>query len=153
MDPAASAPPVSLPEWVALAAGFLLALLVMARRRSPTVSRRARWLTAALFIAACLFITIAFGAILTAHRPALAELTNQRWFILPMVAIAVLAFVAKQNLGLLYGAVEIIVALLMFWFSVRAHNDSLLVKGLTLSSGVYVFVRGMETIRNGLRRG
>lgn len=153
MDKAAAAPPVSALEWAALAAGLLLALLILGLRRQPVLSRQRRWVTAALFVASCLLTTTALGAILTAHRLALAELTNQSWFILPMIAIAILAFVAKQTLGLVYGAIEIVVALLMFWFSVRAHNDSLLVKGLTLSSGVYVFVRGTETMRNALRRG
>lgn len=152
MDPAATAPPVSWPEWAALAAGLALALLLVLLRRRPLASRRHRMAAAALLTLACLLITLALGAILTAHRLALAELTNQSWFIVPMVALALLAFLAKQTIGILYGAVEIIVALLMFWFSVRTHNDSLLVKGLTLSSGVYVFVRGMETVRNGLRR-
>ena len=153
MDKAAAAPPVSALEWAALAAGLLLALLILGLRRQPVLSRQRRWVTAALFVVSCLLTTTALGAILTAHRLALAELTNQSWFILPMIAIAILAFVAKQTLGLVYGAIEIVVALLMFWFSVRAHNDSLLVKGLTLSSGVYVFVRGTETMRNALRRG
>jgi hypothetical protein len=152
MDPAASAPPVTWPEWTALGLGVLCALALLPLRRRPAPTRLMRGVAAALLVAACLLITIALGAILTAHRLALAELTNQSWFILPMIALAILAFVAKQNFGILYGAVEIIVALLMFWFSVRAHNDSLLVKGLTLSSGVYVFVRGMETIGRGLRR-
>jgi hypothetical protein len=152
MDKAAAAAPVSALEWAALGVGLLLWLVILGLRRRPAPSPRGRLLMAALFIAACLLTTIALGAILTAHRLALAELTNQRWFILPMIALSILAFVAKQNFGLAYGAAEIITALLMFWFSVRAHNDSLLVKGLTLSAGLYVFVRGMETIRNTRRR-
>ena len=152
MDPAAAAPPVSPLEWTMLAIGLVLALLVLALRRGPAPSPRRRWLTTALLTLSCLLTTVGLGAILTSHSLALAELTNQTWFILPMIALAILAFIAKQTVGIFYGVVEIIVALLMFWFSVRAHNDSLLVKGLTLSSGVYVFVRGMETVRNGLRR-
>jgi hypothetical protein len=82
----------------------------------------------------------------------MVELTNQSWFIAPMLATAVIAFLAKQQFGAAYGALEIVVAALTFWFSIRAHNDSLLVKGLGLSGGVYIFVRGAETIRNSLGR-
>lgn len=149
MDKAAAAPPVSPLEWAALATGVVLWLIIL-RLRGRSQHRA---LLAALVILACVLTSVAIGAILTTHRPALAELTNQPWFILPMVVLSVLAFIAKQRIGTLYGASEIVVALLMFWFSQRAHNDSLLVKGLALSAGLYVFVRGMETMRNALRRG
>lgn len=152
MDPGAAAPPVPLAEWAGLALALLvwIALAVLRRRLAPGRSRAL--VLGGLGLLACLLTTALLGALLTSHALALAELTNQSWFILPMTAIAILAYLAKQRFGPAYGLVEIIVALLTFWFSIRAHNDSLLVKGIGLSGGLYIFVRGCETIRNSLRQ-
>jgi len=153
MDPGAAAPPVPLTEWAGLAFALAcwVALFLLRWRLLP--GRRRQMLLLALGFLACALTTAVLAILLTSHRLALAELTNQPWFILPMAVIALLAYLAKQRFGPAYGLGEIIVALLTFWFSIRAHNDSLLVKGLGLSGGLYIFVRGCETIRNSLRRG
>lgn len=153
MDPGAAAPPVTPLEWAGLALALLgWVALGWLRRRLPPGRGRATLLLG-LGALACGLTTAVLAALLTSHQLALAELTNQPWFILPMAAIALLAYFAKQRFGPAYGLGEITVALLTFWFSIRAHNDSLLVKGLGLSGGLYIFVRGCETIRNSLRRG
>ncbi|HTI02265.1 MAG TPA: hypothetical protein VL752_15045 [Acidisoma sp.] len=152
MDPGAAAPPVPLTEWAGLALALLSWIVLALARRRLGPGRRRALLLGLLGLLACLLTTAVLGALLTTHALALAELTNQSWFILPMTAIAILAYLAKQRFGLAYGLIEITVALLTFWFSIKAHNDSLLLKGIGLSGGLYIFVRGCETIRNGLRR-
>lgn len=152
MDPGAAAPPVHPTELAGLAIAVVIWIVfALLRHRMP--AGRGRLLLLAFFgLIALLLTTAVLGALLTRHALALAELTNRSWFILPMTAIAILAYVAKQRFGLAYGLVEIAVALLTFWFSIKAHNDSLLVKGIGLSGGLYIFVRGCETIRNSLKR-
>jgi hypothetical protein len=154
MNPTKTAPPISLWEWV----GILLAVLIwlgvalyLWRRRKMSVASHP-WRAGVAITCGCLWSAAVLAALLTNHRPTLIELTNQSWFIVPIIAIAIIAFFAKMKFGIAYGAIEIILAVLTFWFSIRTHNDSLLVKGLGLSGGVYIFVRGSETIRNSLRR-
>jgi hypothetical protein len=153
MDPASIAPPISLFEWTGIALAVIVwigvSILLWQRRRAST---SLPWLVGGAITIASLVSAALLAALLTSHQPILVELTNQPWFIAPMIAIAIIAFLAKPRFGVAYGTVEISVALLTMWFSIRAHNDSLLVKGLGLSGGVYIFVRGGETIRNTLAR-
>jgi hypothetical protein len=146
--------PISLWDWLGVLLAVLLwlgvAFLLWRRRKMSLTPHPVR--AAVAITCACLCSAVVLAALLTNHRPILIELTNQSWFIAPTIAVAIIAFFAKMKYGLAYGALEIIVAVLTFWFSIRAHNDSLLVKGLGLSGGVYIFVRGSETIRNSLRR-
>jgi hypothetical protein len=154
MQPLQAARPLSEIEWAAIglcALAWGLASLLLWRARTRPARHHTRIAVVGLALA-CLISILVLGHLLSAHRLAIVELANQPWFLGPMIVIAILAYAAKRTFGAAYGALEVVVAILTFWFTIRGHNDSLLVKGLGLSGGVYIFVRGCETVRNSLAR-
>lgn len=61
------------------------------------------------------------------------------------VVLAVAFYVLRTRRPFAYGAIELVVAVVVMWFSGNSPADPL-AKGLGILGGVYVFVRGLDNM-------
>lgn len=136
--------------------GLLVGLAFSILRRPPrwlvTVAAAALLVlaTAAMIAGARLFVAAA-----SLYAPELLRAMSQPWFAAPALLLAMLLYRMRCTARFAYGLIELFVGIVTLVAVTRSATvtevgASLQAKGLGLAGGVYIVVRGLDNMDNGL---
>jgi hypothetical protein len=135
---------------IAIALAFTMAFISTFRFATKIISYIETFIGVCVGLLVFILIPILIIYFIIKFENIILYYTSHRMFIIPAIFIGIIFFRLRSKHPLLYGLIEIIVSVVTIWFSIVAQSDSFLSKSIGILGGIYIMVRGLTNIDDGL---